>query len=58
MANDQLPSNIPNKRPTSRTVSMRGLVFAIAGKEQPYDVYRFSGVPKFEKPNHNPFKDL
>jgi len=49
---------IPNKRPTSRKISARGLAYALAGKERPYDVYRFSGVRKYEKPNHNPFKDL
>ena len=40
----------------SKKVSYRGLVFAVAGRERPYDVYRFSGVKKYEKPNHNPFK--
>ena len=46
----------PKKGTTSRKVSLRGLVYALAGRERPYDVYRFSGVRKFEKPNHNPFK--
>lgn len=40
----------------SRTVSLRGLVFAIAGREKPYDVYRFSNTVKVERPKHNPFK--
>jgi chitodextrinase len=37
---------------------LRGLVYALAGKEQPYDVYRFSrGNTRYERPNHNPFAD-
>jgi hypothetical protein len=42
----------------TRKVSLRGLVYALAGREKPYDVYRFSGVRKIERPKHNPFKDL
>jgi hypothetical protein len=49
---------IPKKRPTSRKISARGLVYALAGREQPYNVYRFGAADKYEKPNHNPFKDL
>lgn len=49
---------IPTRKPRKRKISVRGLSFALDGKERPYDVYRFSGVPKFERPNHNPFKDL
>jgi hypothetical protein len=45
------------KKVKTRKVSLRGLVYALAGRERPYDVYRFSGVRKYEKPNHNPFKD-
>jgi len=47
-----------NKKVKTRKVSLRGLVYALAGRERPYDVYRFSGaIRKYEKPNHNPFKD-
>ena len=46
-----------SKKTRSRKISLRGLVYAVAGRERPYDVYRFSGVRKYEKPNHNPFKD-
>lgn len=43
--------------PPRKTVSIRGIVFSLAGKEQAYDVYRFArGKRKFEKPNHNPRK--
>ena len=49
-----MPSN--TKGTTSKKVSYRGLVYAVAGRERPYDVYRFSGVRKYERPNHNPFK--
>jgi len=49
---------IPQKRPTSRKVSARGLVHALAGREKPYNAYRFGATDKYEKPNHNPFKGL
>lgn len=49
---------IPANKPSKRKVSVRGLVFALSGSEQPYDVYRFSGRAKFERPKHNPFKGL
>lgn len=52
-------ASIPTKKPTTRVIQIRGLVFALAGKEQPYDVYRFSeGSRKLERPGHNPFKNL
>lgn len=51
-------ARIPKTKPRKRKVSIRGLAFAVGGAEQPYDVYRFSGRAKFERPNHNPFKDL
>lgn len=53
-----MAGSIPNKKPTKRKVSLRGLVFALAGTEQPYNVYRFSGKDKIERPKHNPFKGL
>ena len=46
-----------SKGTKSKKVSLRGLVYAVGGRERPYDVYRFSGVRKFERPNHNPFKN-
>jgi len=48
-------ATIPNKKPTFKKTSFKGLVQAVAGKEQPYDVYRFSGRRKYERPKHNPF---
>jgi hypothetical protein len=52
-------ANRPDRPPTFRKVQIRGLVIALDGKERPYDVYRFGGgVRKYEKPKHNPFKDL
>lgn len=44
------------RKPTEKKVSLKGLVYALAGKEQPYDVYRFGrGKVRYERPNHNPF---
>ncbi len=52
-------AKIPNKAPQVRKVQVKGLVIALAGKEKPYDVYRFSeGHIKIERPGHNPFKGL
>jgi hypothetical protein len=49
-------ATIPNKKPTVKKTSWKGLVNSVAGKEQSYDVYRFSrGVRKYERPKHNPF---
>jgi hypothetical protein len=48
---------IPTAEPRQRTVSHRSLVNALAGAEQPYPVYNFSGRPKFERPNYAPFPD-
>ena len=49
-------ATIPNKKPTTKKTTWKGLVNAVAGKEQPYDVYRFSrGRRKLERPGHNPF---
>lgn len=53
-----MAGRIPQATPRTRKISARGLVYALVGREQPYDVYQFSGVRKFEKPNHNPFKGL
>lgn len=52
-------ATIPSKKPTSRKVSMRGLVYAISGREPDYDAYRFGGGHrKYERPKHNPFYGL
>lgn len=48
---------IPSRRPRRRKLSGRGIVFAVAGKELPFPVYRFSSRRVFERPNHNPFRD-
>lgn len=49
---------IPKRKPVKRRVSLRGLVYAVSGAEQPYPVYQFGGRAKIERPNHNPFKGL
>jgi len=49
---------IPTKQPTNRRISVRSAVLALDGPERPYDVYRFSGQRKLEKPQHNPFNGL
>lgn len=49
---------VPTKGPVARKVSVRGLSIALSGREKPYDVYRFSGRPFFERANHNPFKGI
>lgn len=52
-------ATVPSKPPRFRKMSMRGLVFAVAGAERAYPVYRFSrGKAKVERPRHNPFKNL
>lgn len=50
--------NIPNRKPRSRNVSVRGLAHAFDGAERAYPVYKFSSRQIFERPNHNPFKDI
>jgi len=47
--------NITIPKPRTRTVQVKGLVFAVAGKEPDYPVYHFSGKKFYERPNHNPF---
>lgn len=51
------------QKPRSRTISAKGLVIAVSGKEQPYPVYDRSKVGKrpryfYERPKHNPFAGL
>ena len=49
---------VPTKRPVTKRTNIRSMAFAVAGKEQPYPVYRFSRRPRFERPNSNPFEGL
>jgi len=51
-------ATIPTKPPVTRQINGRSLVFALAGKEKDYAVYRFSGTLKYERPKHNPFAGL
>lgn len=38
------------KKVTFKTVSAKALVQTVAGPERPYDVYRFGGRRKWERP--------
>ena len=49
---------VSTRKPVTRRISVKALVHALSGKEQPYPVYRFSGRQFYAKPKHNPFKDL
>jgi len=49
---------VNTKKPRTRVLSMKNLVFAVAGPEKDYPTYRFSGKVFVEKPKHNPFKNL
>lgn len=52
-------ANIPKAAPRKRRIDARSLSYALAGPEQPYPVYQFSGRRvKIERPGHNPFKGL
>lgn len=46
------------RKPVRRVISAKSLVHAISGPEQDYPVYPFSRRQFFERPKHNPFKDL
>lgn len=48
-------ATVPRRKPRVRTIDVRGLTFAISGKEKEYPVYHFSGKKFFERPSHNPF---
>jgi hypothetical protein len=48
-------ARIPSAKPTVRKISARALSYALAGAEQPYPVYQFSDVNKYERPGRNPF---
>lgn len=46
------------RRPRKRVISARSITFALDGPEKDYPVYPFSRRQFFERPTHNPFKDL
>jgi len=52
------PGGVKGRKPLTRKISARAIVFALSGPEQPYPHYQFSGKQFFAKPNHNPFKGL
>lgn len=48
--------NIPANAPARRQIDLRSLNYGVAGPEQPYPVYQFSGYRvRWEWPRHNPF---
>ena len=49
---------IPSRKPKQRKFSVRSMVAALDGAERAYPVYEFSAGPKYERPQHNPFKGL
>jgi len=46
------------KKPRTQVLSMKNLVFAVAGPEKPYPTYTYSRKTFVEKPKHNPFAGL
>lgn len=47
------------RRPQKRRVSVKALVYAVAGAERARVAYRGRpGTEKYERPNHNPFAGL
>lgn len=45
--------------PRKRRISVKALVYAVAGPERPRVAYRGKpGTEKIERPNHNPFAGL
>lgn len=52
------PTSSMRRRPKQRKISMRSAVHHVAGPEQDYPTYRFSGRIFNEKPKHNPFSGL
>ena len=45
--------------PRKRRISVKALVYAVAGAERPRVAYRGRpGTEKYERPNHNPFLGL
>jgi len=50
------PDTITGRPVVTRVTRIRAMVYAAAGPEQAYDVYRFARNRKrFERPGHNPF---
>jgi hypothetical protein len=50
------PDSISSRGVVTRVTRLRAMVYAAAGAEPPYDVYRFARNRKrFERPGHNPF---
>ena len=49
---------IPTRKPVTRNLSLRSLATAVAGVEQPYPHYRFSGRVFLERPRAYPFSEL
>lgn len=52
------PESKMRRPPKQRKISMRSAVHHIAGPEQDYPTYRFSGRIFLERPKHNPFEGL
>jgi hypothetical protein len=52
------PDSRMRRKPQTRQISLRSAVHHIAGPEQSYPTYRFSGRVFLEKPKHNPFDGL
>lgn len=52
------PTSSMRRKPTTRKISFASAVHHIAGQEQDYPTYRFSGRVFVERPKHNPFKGL
>ena len=53
-----VPEARMRRRPKTKKISMRSATYHIAGPEQDYPVYQFSGRVFVERPNANPFKGL
>lgn len=52
-----MPSGTARK-PQTRKISMRSAVYHLAGSEQSYPTYKFSGRVFVERPRHNPFAGI
>jgi hypothetical protein len=53
-----MAGQIPTRKPRKRNTNVRAISTALAGREQPYPTYRFSGKVFLERPGHNPFDGL
>lgn len=49
------PESAMRRRPRTKKISMRSAAHHVAGPEQDYPVYKFSGRVFVEKPKHKPF---